>query len=99
MGKNIVCTEKPGAGQIAKCCNNMALGIEMNAISEAFALGKKLGIDQKILAKIVNVSSGRCWSSDTYNPVPGIIDNLPASRDYEGGFVCELMLKDLKIAN
>jgi 3-hydroxyisobutyrate dehydrogenase len=87
-----------GAGQIAKVCNNMALAIEMIGISEALALGAKLGMDSKILTNIMKVSSSRCWSVDTYNPVPGVMENVPASREYERGFGCELMLKDLKLA-
>lgn len=98
MGKNIFNCEKVGAGQIAKVCNNMALAIEMIGISEALALGAKLGMDSKILTKIMSSSSSRCWSVDTYNPVPGVMENVPASRDYERGFACELMLKDLKLA-
>ncbi len=76
----------------------MALAIEMIGVSEALSLGGKLGIDLKILSNIMNTSSSRCWSSDTYNPVPGIIPNVPSSRNYENGFACELMLKDLKIS-
>eukprot|EP00331_Platyophrya_macrostoma_P006166 CAMPEP_0176434204 /NCGR_PEP_ID=MMETSP0127-20121128/16531_1 /TAXON_ID=938130 /ORGANISM="Platyophrya macrostoma, Strain WH" /LENGTH=285 /DNA_ID=CAMNT_0017816883 /DNA_START=107 /DNA_END=964 /DNA_ORIENTATION=+ len=98
MGKNIVNCGKPSAGQIAKICNNMALAIQMISVAEANTLGKKLGIDQKVLFEIMRTSSSRCWSVDTYNPVPGIIEGLPASRDYEGGFMCDLMLKDLKLA-
>lgn len=98
MGKSIFNCEKIGAGQIAKVCNNMALAIEMIGISEALALGAKLGMDSKILTNIMKVSSSRCWSVDTYNPVPGVMENVPAARDYERGFACELMLKDLKLA-
>lgn len=82
MGKSIFNCEKIGAGQIAKVCNNMALAIEMIGISEALALGAKLGMDSKILTNIMKVSSSRCWSVDTYNPVPGVMENVPASRDY-----------------
>lgn len=98
MGKSIFNCDKVGAGQIAKVCNNMALAVEMIGISEALALGKNLGMDSKILTNIMKVSSSRCWSVDTYNPVPGVMENVPASRDYERGFACELMLKDLKLA-
>ncbi len=98
MGKNIFNCNKIGAGQIAKICNNMALAIEMIGISEALSLGKTLGMDEKILTNIMKVSSSRCWSIDTYNPVPGVMENVPASRNYDGGFACDLMLKDVKIA-
>jgi 3-hydroxyisobutyrate dehydrogenase len=60
--------------------------------------GASLGIDPKVLAGIINTSSGRCWSSDTYNPYPGVMDNVPASRGYSGGFGTDLMLKDLGLA-
>ncbi|MDF9618197.1 3-hydroxyisobutyrate dehydrogenase [Pseudomonas entomophila] len=98
MGRNIVHCGEVGTGQIAKICNNLLLGISMIGVSEAMALGNALGIDTKVLAGIINSSTGRCWSSDTYNPWPGIIDTAPASRGYTGGFGAELMLKDLGLA-
>ncbi|WPP00543.1 3-hydroxyisobutyrate dehydrogenase [Pseudomonas sp. HR96] len=98
MGRNIVHCGEVGTGQIAKICNNMLLGISMIGVSEAMALGDALGIDTQVLAGILNTSTGRCWSSDTYNPWPGIIDTAPASRGYTGGFGAELMLKDLGLA-
>ena len=97
MGKNIVHCGGPGNGQVAKICNNMMLAIEMIATSEGMSLAAKLGMDPKIFAGIVNTSSGRCWSSDTYNPYPGVLDNVPASRGYAGGFGADLMLKDLTL--
>ncbi|HLX00623.1 MAG TPA: NAD-binding protein, partial [Trinickia sp.] len=87
-----------GMGQVAKVCNNLVLGISMAAVSEAMSLGVALGIDPKVLAGIVNTSTGRCWSSDTYNPFPGIIETAPSSRGYSGGFGTDLMLKDLGLA-
>lgn len=98
MGKSVFNCKKAGAGQIAKACNNLALAIEMVAVSEALALGGKLGIDQKTLVDIMKVSTSRCWSLDTYNPVPGVQEGVPASRNYDGGFAIALMLKDLGIA-
>lgn len=98
MGRNIVHCGDVGTGQIAKICNNLLLGISMVGVSEAMALGNALGIDTKVLAGIINSSTGRCWSSDTYNPWPGIIEMAPASRGYTGGFGAELMLKDLGLA-
>lgn len=71
----------------------------MIGVSEALALGRRLGIDDKVLSNIMGVSSSRCWSIDTYNPVPGVMENVPSSRNYEKGFACELMLKDLGIAS
>jgi len=98
MGKNIVHCGDSGTGQVAKICNNMLLGISMIGVAEAMNLGASLGIDPKVLAGIINTSSGRCWSSDTYNPYPGVMDNVPAARGYTGGFGADLMLKDLGLA-
>jgi 3-hydroxyisobutyrate dehydrogenase len=95
MGKNIVHCGAAGTGQVAKICNNMMLAIEMIATSEGMSLAAKLGMDPKVFAAIVNTSSGRCWSSDTYNPYPGVLENVPAARSYAGGFGADLMLKDL----
>jgi len=97
MGKNIVHCGAAGNGQVAKICNNMMLAIEMIATSEGMSLASKLGMDPKVFASIVNTSSGRCWSSDTYNPYPGVLENVPASRGYSGGFGADLMLKDLTL--
>src|SRR5579871_3276883 len=98
MGRAIVHCGGPGTGQVAKICNNLLLGISMIGVSEAMSLGAALGIDPKVLAGIINSSSGRCWSSDTYNPYPGVMDNVPAARGYTGGFGTDLMLKDLALA-
>lgn len=98
MGKNIVRCGDIGMGQVAKICNNLLLGITMTGVAEAMSLGAALGIDPKVLAGIINTSTGRCWSSDTYNPYPGIVETAPASRGYTGGFGADLMLKDLGLA-
>ena len=98
MGRNIVHCGEVGTGQVAKVCNNLLLGISMIGVAEAMALGDALGIDTKVLAGIINTSTGRCWSSDTYNPWPGIIETAPSSRGYTGGFGTDLMLKDLGLA-
>lgn len=98
MGKNIVRCGETGMGQVAKICNNLLLGITMAGVAEAMSLGAGLGIDPKVLAGIINTSTGRCWSSDTYNPYPGIVETAPASRGYTGGFGVDLMLKDLGLA-
>lgn len=95
MGKNVVHCGASGNGQVAKICNNMMLAVEMIATSEAMTLAVRLGMDAKVFASIVNTSSGRCWSSDTYNPYPGVLENAPAARGYAGGFGADLMLKDL----
>eukprot|EP01098_Paradermamoeba_levis_P006180 TRINITY_DN2567_c0_g1_i1.p1 TRINITY_DN2567_c0_g1~~TRINITY_DN2567_c0_g1_i1.p1 ORF type:complete len:321 (-),score=102.75 TRINITY_DN2567_c0_g1_i1:29-991(-) len=98
MGKNIVHCGPSGNGQVVKICNNLALAIEMIGISEAMNLGIKLGMDPKVLAGIFNTSSARCWSSDTYNPVPGVMEGVPSSRGYAGGFGVDLMAKDVGLA-
>ena len=98
MGKNTVHCGDVGAGQIAKICNNLILGISMVAVAEGMALGAKLGIDAQALAGVINSSSGRCWSSEVCNPWPGISANAPASREYRDGFANQLMLKDLGLA-
>jgi 3-hydroxyisobutyrate dehydrogenase len=97
MGKNIVHCGGTGNGQVAKICNNMMLAIEMIATAEGMALAAKLGMDPKVFAGIANTSSGRCWSCDTYNPYPGVIEAAPANRGYTGGFGSDLMLKDLTL--
>ncbi|KPZ15610.1 3-hydroxyisobutyrate dehydrogenase [Pseudomonas amygdali pv. ulmi] len=98
MGRNIGHCGEVGTGQIAKICNNMLLAISMIGVSESMALGNALGIDTHVLAGIINTSTGRCWSSEAYNPWPGIVETAPASRGYSGGFGAELMLKDLGLA-
>ena len=98
MAGNIVHCGESGNGQAAKICNNMLLGISMIGVAETMSLGVSLGLDPKVLAGIINSSSGRCWSSDTYNPYPGVMDNVPAARGYSGGFAADLMLKDLGLA-
>lgn len=98
MGKNIIHCGASGNGQVAKICNNMLLAISMIGVAESMNLGVSLGIDAKVLAGIINTSSGRCWSSDTYNPYPGVMEGVPASRGYTGGFAADLMLKDLGLA-
>lgn len=98
MGKNIVHCGDTGTGQVAKICNNLVLGITMAGVAEAMALGESLGIDPNVLGGIMNTSTGRCWSSDTYNPFPGVIATAPSSRGYTGGFGTDLMLKDLGLA-
>jgi len=98
MGKKIVHCGGAGAGQAAKICNNMILGVSMIAVSEAFALAEKLGLSHQALFDVASTSSGQCWSLTTYCPVPGPVPTAPSNRDYTGGFATALMLKDLKLA-
>ena len=98
MGKKIVHCGGAGAGQAAKICNNMILGISMIAVSEAFALGEKLGLSHQALFDVASTSSGQCWSLTSYCPVPGPVPASPANNDYKPGFATALMLKDLTLS-
>ena len=98
MGKNIFHAGEHGAGQIAKVCNNMLLSILMLGTSEALQLGIANGLDAKVLSTIMSKSSGSNWTLDLYNPCPDVMENSPASNDYQGGFMVDLMTKDLGLA-
>jgi 3-hydroxyisobutyrate dehydrogenase len=98
MGKTIVHAGPAGSGQAAKICNNMILGVSMIAVSEAFALADRLGLDRGKLFEISSKSSGQCWSMTCYCPVPGLVPTAPSNRDYQPGFTADMMLKDLKLA-
>src|SRR3954453_18888446 len=98
MGKKIVHCGSAGAGQAAKICNNMILGVSMIAVSEAFALAEKLGLSHQALFEVASTSSGQCWSLTTYCPVPGPVPTSPANNDYRPGFASALMVKDLTLA-
>ena len=93
MGKRITHCGDYGMGQAAKICNNMLLGISMIGVSEAMNLAVRLGLDAKTFMDIVNSSTGRCWSSEVYNPVPGLVQTAPANFDYKGGFSTDLITK------
>jgi 3-hydroxyisobutyrate dehydrogenase len=98
MGRKIVHCGGDGAGQAAKICNNMLLGISMIATGEAFALGERLGLTHQALFDVISTASGQCWSVSSYCPVPGPVPTSPANNDYKPGFAAELMLKDLSLA-
>jgi 3-hydroxyisobutyrate dehydrogenase len=98
MGKAIVHAGGAGNGQAAKICNNMILGISMIAVSEAFVLAEKLGLEHQKLFDIGSKASGQCWSLTSYCPVPGPVPASPANRDYKPGFTAAMMLKDLRLA-
>lgn len=98
MAGKIVHCGGDGAGQAAKICNNMILGISMIGVSEAFVLAEKLGLSHQALFDVASTSSGQCWSLTTYCPVPGPVPTSPANRDYKPGFAAALMLKDLKLS-
>ena len=98
MGKNIFHAGEHGAGQVAKICNNMLLGILMAGTAEAINLGVKNGLDPKVLSDIMLQSSGRNWTLEVYNPYPQVMENVPSSNGYQGGFMSKLMQKDLNLA-
>jgi 3-hydroxyisobutyrate dehydrogenase len=98
MGANIFHAGDSGAGQIAKICNNMLLAIHMAGTAEALALGVENGLDPAVLSEVMKQSSGGNWSLNVYNPFPGVMEGVPASRQYEGGFLTDLMSKDLGLA-
>ncbi len=98
MGRNIFHAGPDGAGQVAKVCNNQLLAVLMIGTAEAMALGVANGLEAKVLAEIMRRSSGGNWALEVYNPWPGVMENAPASRDYSGGFMAQLMAKDLGLA-
>ncbi len=98
MGKTIVHAGGAGNGQAAKICNNMILGISMIAISEAFTMAEKLGLDTAKLFAISSKSSGQCWAMTNYCPVPGLVEAAASNRDFKPGFTASMMLKDLTLA-
>ncbi|MGN6467156.1 MAG: 3-hydroxyisobutyrate dehydrogenase, partial [Rhizobiaceae bacterium] len=98
MAGRIVHCGEGGAGQAAKICNNMILGISMIGVGEAFVLAEKLGLSHQALFDVASTSSGQCWSLTTYCPVPGPVPASPANKGYKPGFAAALMLKDLKLS-
>lgn len=98
MGTHLFHAGDTGCGQVAKMCNNMLLAIHMTGTAEALSLAIRNGLSPETISEIMLQSSGRNWSLEVYNPVPGVMENAPASRDYQGGFMVNLMLKDLKLA-
>ena len=98
MGGNIFHAGGPGAGQVAKICNNMLLSVLMVATSESLQMGIDHGLDPKVLSDIMKVSSGGNWTLDKYNPCPDVMESVPSSNDYQGGFMVDLMVKDLGLS-
>jgi 3-hydroxyisobutyrate dehydrogenase len=98
MARAVIRAGDHGAGQAAKICNNMVLGISMIGVCEALALAEKLGLDPVKFFEISSQSSGQCWSLTNYCPWPGPVPAAPSNRGYEGGFATAMMLKDLKLA-
>ena len=98
MGRNVFHAGPAGNGQAAKVCNNLLAGISMIAVSEAYTLGQRLGLDPATMREIVSTSTGSCDALVNYPPVPGLLPNVPSSREYRNGFAADLMLKDLRLA-
>ncbi len=98
MGRKLVHCGAAGAGQAAKICNNMILGISMIGVCEAFVLAEKLGLSHQALFDVASTASGQCWSLTSYCPVPGPVPASPANNNYQPGFAAALMLKDLKLS-
>lgn len=98
MGANIFHAGTHGAGQVAKICNNLLLAVQMTGTAEALALGVDNGLDPKVLSEIMKQSSGGNWALNVYNPYPGVMESVPAARGYQGGFLVDLMIKDLGLA-
>jgi 3-hydroxyisobutyrate dehydrogenase len=98
MGKRILPMGPPGSGLKAKLANNYLLALNNIATCEAMNMGIQWGLEPKALANLINISTGKCWPSETNNPVPGVVATAPAGRDYDGGFGIALMNKDLKLA-
>ncbi|ABZ77422.1 3-hydroxyisobutyrate dehydrogenase [Shewanella halifaxensis HAW-EB4] len=98
MGGNIFHAGGPGAGQVAKICNNMLLSVLMVATSESLQMGVDHGLDPKVLSDIMKVSSGGNWTLEKYNPCPDVMESVPSSNGYQGGFMVDLMVKDLGLS-
>lgn len=98
MGRHIFHAGASGAGQVAKICNNMLLAIHMVGTAEALNMGAQQGLDPAVMSEIMKASSGNNWSLQVYNPYPGVMPNVPASNDYQGGFMVDLMSKDLGLS-
>jgi 3-hydroxyisobutyrate dehydrogenase len=98
MGKNVFHAGDAGAGQVAKMCNNLLLAVLMTGTAEAIQLGVANGLDPAVLSDIMKQSSGGNWALNVYNPYPGVMEGVPASRGYTGGFLVDLMIKDLGLA-
>jgi 3-hydroxyisobutyrate dehydrogenase len=98
MGTNVIHVGPPGAGQVAKLCNNLIAGVAAVAVSEAFRIAEGFGVDARVLTEVISKSSGNTWVMEHMHPVPGLVDKAASSRDYEPGFTTDLMAKDLGLA-
>jgi 3-hydroxyisobutyrate dehydrogenase len=98
MGANIIHVGPVGAGEVAKICNNLIAGVAAVAVSEAFRIAEAFGVDHKVLTDVISKSSGNTWVMEAAHPVPGMVPRAASSKDYEGGFMTDLMAKDLGLA-
>jgi 3-hydroxyisobutyrate dehydrogenase len=98
MGANIIHVGAVGSGEVAKICNNLIAGVAAVAVSEAFRIAEGFGVDPKVLTDVISKSSGNTWVMERAHPVPGLVPRAASSRDYEGGFMTDLMAKDLGLA-
>ncbi len=98
MGANIIHVGPVGAGEVAKICNNLIAGVAAVAVSEAFRIAEAFGVDHKVLTDVISKSSGNTWVMEAAHPVPGMVPRAASSHDYEGGFMTDLMAKDLGLA-
>ena len=98
MGANVIHVGAVGSGEVAKICNNLIAGVAAVAVSEAFRIAEGFGVDPKVLTDVISKSSGNTWVMERAHPVPGLVPRAASSRDYEGGFMTDLMAKDLGLA-
>jgi 3-hydroxyisobutyrate dehydrogenase len=98
MGANIIHVGAVGSGEVAKLCNNLIAGVSAIAVSEAFRIAEGFGVDHKVLTEVISKSSGNTWVMENMHPVPGLVPRSASSRDYEPGFMTDLMTKDLGLA-
>ena len=98
MGSNLIHVGPVGAGEVAKICNNLIAGVAAVAVSEAFRIAEGFGVDPRILTDVISKSSGNTWAMEQNHPVPGLAPRAASNRDYEPGFMTDLMAKDLGLA-
>jgi 3-hydroxyisobutyrate dehydrogenase len=88
----------PGTGQIVKLCNNLIYAAQTLAVAEATTMAAKAGVDLHKLHDVITRSTGDCNAVRTRIPFEGVLPDGPASRDWQPGFMTDLMAKDLDLA-
>jgi 2-hydroxy-3-oxopropionate reductase len=91
MGKSITRVGDIGAGQVAKLSNQVIVALNIAALSEAFVLGAKAGVDPRVLYEAIK--DGLAGSNALNAKIPKILQ-----RDFKPGFKIRLHYKDLKNA-